>query len=115
MNNQIKLAELIGWKVEKLDRVYGSAMKDGRYGHLPHMSVGALIPDPFIDANADYNILLWAREKRGIPRDVGTRYQNFMSELRLLQMKRDEESSILHEAYEIGDNAHAVIAMGVLK
>lgn len=61
---KIKLAEAMGWRVEDKDRIYIPAtdgMTNGRYGYLPHMSVGALIPDPFTDANDDYAVLKWMR------------------------------------------------------
>lgn len=63
--------------------------------------------DPFVDANNDFVVLEWAREKKGIPRDVGTRYRDFMFELGVLQLKRGEAPSCLHEAYQIGDYARA--------
>ena len=69
MNDRITVAEAMGWTVEEKDRLYDnySEMLNGRYGHLPHMSVGVLIPDPFTDANDDYAVLEWMRnEKRHI-------------------------------------------------
>jgi len=65
--------------------------------------------NPFTDANDDYAVLEWAREKRGIPRDVGPLYRDFMFEYGVLQATRDEASSVLHEAYQIGDYAYALL------
>ncbi len=91
---RIKLAKATGWKVENADRIYSEpTIPNGRYGHLPHMSVGAPIPDPFTDANDDYAVLVFAR-KWGLKK-----WDKFYEHL----------PTCLADDYQIGDYARAAL------
>jgi len=97
-SNRIKLAEAMGWKVEECDREYFNepTMSNGRYGHLPHMSVGMLLPDPFTDANDDYAVLEWMITKTT---KVGELWKQYT----------DSIPHLYCENYRIGDYARAAL------
>ena len=83
MNDRIKLAEAMGWKLKrKSHRGFGGQPIERRVWHNPEGITyrGIKLPDPFTDANDDYAVLEWMRENHRVEmrrayNDLGTSYQ----------------------------------------
>ena len=97
MNDRIKLAEAMGWQLVNYPNDGPMWRLDGR-----HWSRHKQPPDPFTDANDDYAVLEWMRQKArdyeqtdGSGPDIAW---EFMRQLELPQY-----------GYRIGDHARAAL------
>ena len=91
MSDRIKLAEAMGWTNSHQFRWDGPG--DGEYRNDP--------PDPFTDANDDYAVLEWFRQRAEKYKELGKPYPES-----LWQMS-EQMNKGTRLTYQIGDYARA--------
>ena len=107
MNDRIRLAEAMGWEwqptVDQPNNPKGQWLSPEK-GWLERSLKDELLPDPESDANDDYAVLEWMRERCGLylpdgeyTREQAQEWKRFISFL-------DDPG-----LYEIGDNARAAL------
>ena len=109
MNDRIKLAEALGWTPLDL-KLTGWWMPPGvtletHDFHIERKHEDDL-PDPFTDANDDYEVLVWARTAHIEDTMVWVRMSD---ELTTEWMDRDEYHEFHPTAYQVGDYARAAL------
>ena len=89
--DRTRLAEAMGYK---LCRTHG--LQGQQYWSIPGGGGTTELPDPFTDANADYAVLEWMRDKFGEPSIGFAEFADYLA---------------LAESYRVGDYARAALAV----